>query len=52
MIQGFKNMIIDLMLLDKDNAMALLEQYKEINNLNEQDKEYKAILKYIEKYER
>ena len=52
MIKEFKNMIIDLMLIDKDNAMALLEQFKEIYGLDEKSKEYKKILKFIEEYQR
>jgi hypothetical protein len=52
MVKEFKKMIIDLMLLDEENAKALLEQFASINEIDVESKEYKSILKYIENYER
>jgi hypothetical protein len=51
-MKEFKEMLIDLMLLDEDNAMEMLRQFADRKDLNENDKLYKQILKYIKEYER
>lgn len=52
MKKDFINMLIDLMLLDKDNAEELLKQFVDIYEIDTTSAEFKKLKKYVENYER
>lgn len=52
MKKDFIKMLIDLMLLDEENAKELLNQFVDIYGIDTTSAEFKRLKKYVENYER
>lgn len=50
MKKDFIKMIVDLMLLDKENGVSLLEQFVDIYGIDTNSAEFKRLKKYVESY--
>ena len=48
---NFINMLVDLMLLDKNNGLEMLEQFVDLYEIDTNTKEYKKLKDFVENYE-
>ena len=51
MKKDFINMLVDLMLLDRNNGLYQLEQFVELYEIDTNTKEYKKLKDFVENYE-